>query len=105
MSKRILDINGDIIETMHYDEMTGNITLQRDQDVSGYLNQAQKERSNQVEGWKGDLHKVATIPLTLIEQWNKELGCNILQKENRHLLMLKINDRNYNKLRTKEGKV
>lgn len=105
MSKRILDVNGDIIETMHYDEMTGETVIQKSQDMKGYLDQNQKERENQVSGWKGDLHKIATVPLTLVEEWCKKHQCNILQKENRHLLMLELNDRNHSKLRTKEGRV
>lgn len=103
--KRILDVNGDIIETFEYDDLTGKTVVKKTQDVQGYLDQNQRERSNQVEGWKGDLHKIASVPMVLIEEWNKEFGCNILLAENRHLLMLKLNDRNYQKLRTKEGKV
>ena len=105
MSKRILDVNGDIIETLHYDEGTGQTVIQKSQDMKGYLDRNQKEREHQVGGWGGDLHKVASIPMTLVEEWCKEFGCNVLAKENRHLIMLKLNDRNYQKLRTKEGRV
>ena len=102
---KILDINGDMIETHHYDADTGRSIIETTQDVEPYLKQIEDEKKETVSGWKGDLHKVATIPLVLIEQWNQELKCNVLAKENRHLLMLKINDRNYQKLRTKEGRV
>lgn len=105
MQNRILDVNGDIIETSHYDEDSDRLVIKKTQDAKPYLDQIQKERSDQVEGWKGDLHKVATVPLVLVEEWCKEFGCNILAKENRHLLMLKLNDSQYSKLRTKEGRI
>ena len=101
----LLDVNGDIIETFHYDEMTGKSVVKKTQDVEPYLDRNQREKNLQSSGWKGDLHKVASVPLVLIEQWSKELGVNILEKANRHLLMLKLNDRNYSKLRTKEGRL
>lgn len=102
---RILDVHGDLVETFHYDELTGTTTVKKTQDVEGYLDKNKRERGEQVSGWKGDMHKVASVPFVLIEQWCKELGCNILEAKNRHLLMLKLNDRDYSKLRTKEGRV
>lgn len=102
---RILDVRGDIIETFHHDQMTGISTVKKTQDVEGYLDRNARERSNQVSGWKGDMHKVASIPLILVEQWSKEVGCDILKPQNRHFLMAKIKDRDYSKLRTKEGKI
>jgi len=101
----ILDIHEGVVDTFHYDEMTGISTIKKTQDVEPYLKQNQIERNAQETGWKGDLHKVATVPIVLIEKWNKEFGCNILKKENRHLLMLKLNDRDNSKLRTKEGRI
>lgn len=105
MQNRILDVNGDIIETTHYDEMTGGLVVKKTQDTQAYLDQNQRERSMQTSGWKGDLHKVASIPVVLIEEWCKKHNCNILEKQNRHLLMLEINSRDNRKLRTKEGRV
>lgn len=105
MAGRILDVKGDMIETLHFDESTGRSIVHTVQDVDPYLKAIEAEKQHQVEGWKGDLHHVATVPFILIEQWNKELKCNILEKKNRHLLMLKLNDRNYSKLRTKEGRL
>ena len=102
---RILDVKGDMIETLHFDELTGKSIVQTTQDVDPYLKAIAAKKQHSVEGWKGDLHHVASVPLILVEQWNKEFKCNILEKKNRHLLMLKLNDRNYSKLRTKEGRL
>jgi hypothetical protein len=105
MMGEIIDVRGDVIESYEYDEIEKKSVIKTTQDVEPYLDQNQVERNSQSSGWKGDLHKVATVPLIMIEKWSKELGCNILEKKNRHLLMLKLNDRDYSKLRTKEGRL
>jgi len=101
----LLDVNGDVIEKFHYDEMEGRSVVETVQDVAPYLDQNQREKNNQSSGWKGGLHKVASIPLVLIQQWNKEYGCNVLEPKNRHLIMAKLNDKDYSKLRTKDGRI
>ena len=101
----LLDAFGDLTETFEYDQTTGKSIIKRSQDVEGYLNQNQIEKNAQSTGWKGDLHKIASVPLVLIELWSKEFGVDVLKKENRHLLMLKLNDRDNSKLRTKSGRV
>ena len=103
--EEITDINGDMVETFQYDHTSGKSVIKKTQDVAPYIDQNKVERNNQNSGWKGDLHKVASVPLVIIEQWCKEFGCNILQTENRHLLMLKLRDRDNSKLRTKEGRI
>ena len=105
MDGRILDVNGDMREVLHFDESSGKSIIQTIQDVDPYLKAIENKKKEAITGWKGDLHHVATVPLVLIEQWNQEFKCNILDKKNRHLLMLKLNDRNYSKLRTKEGRL
>jgi hypothetical protein len=106
MSKpQLLDAYGDIIETMQYDESTGKTYVKKTQDVEPYLDDIARQRNQAETGWKGDLHKVATVPMVIIDQWNKELNCNVLLKENRHLLMLKLNSPEYSKLRTKTGRI
>ena len=102
---RILDVKGDMIETLHFDSDTGKSIIQTTQDVDPYLKVIEDQKKEAITGWKGDLHHVATVPLVLVETWNQEFKCNILEKKNRHLLMLKLNDRNYSKLRTKEGRI
>jgi hypothetical protein len=102
--KEIIDVNGDIIET-YTDLGNGKFAIGKHQDVSGYLNKNQRERNEAQSGWKGDMHKVASIPLVLVEKWCKEAGCNVLEPKNRHILMAKLRDRDFSKLRTKEGKI
>lgn len=101
----LFDHNGDIIRYISHDESTNKTIIKTVQDVAPVLDQNQVERSQSSSGWRGDLHKVASVPLVLIEEWSRELGCNVLAPQNRHLLMLKLNNRDYSKLRTKEGRI
>ncbi len=105
MDGRILDVKGDMVETLHFDASSGMSIIQTTQDVDPYLKQIEAEKQQSITGWKGALHKVATVPLVLVERWNQEFKCNILDKKNRHLLMLKLNDPEYSKLRVKEGRL
>ena len=102
---RILDVKGDMIETLHFDASSGKSIIQTTQDVDPYLKQIEIEKQQSIPGWKGELHKVATVPFVLIERWNQEFKCNILDKKNRHLLMLKLKDPEFKKLRVKEGRL
>ena len=105
MDGRLLDVKGDMTEILHFDECSGKSIIQTIQNVDPYLKQIENEKKSTVSGWKGELHKVATVPLVLVERWNQEFKCNILDKKNRHLLMLKLNDPEYSKLRVKEGRL
>lgn len=102
---QILDVRGDIIETFAYDHAGKKAVVTTTQDVEPYFDLNAKEKNLCPKGWAGDMHKVATVPMVLIEQWSKELHCNILEKQNRHLLMMKLRDRDYSKTRTKEGRI
>ncbi len=100
---KILDVRGDIIETHHFDHSTGESYIGTSQNINPYLEQNQAEMKLDTGNWKGDMHKVASIPLALVEQWNVELGDNCLKTEHRPWFMAKIKDRDYSKLRTKGG--
>lgn len=99
-----------IIETTKTDG-SGVIEVTRTQDTQEILDYNHQQRSNSESGFRhGNFHKVASIPLILIEQWNKELKQqgrigDIFHKENRSVLIAKINSNQYHKLRTKECNV
>lgn len=101
--KRLLDVGGGVTEIYHKDAHDNKFHIQKVQDVTPYLAQNAVERSNQTSGWKADMHKVASIPLVLVEQWWKELGSNPLDKKNRGWLIAKLNSSEFQALRTKDG--
>jgi hypothetical protein len=55
----------------------------------------------------GDYVKVASIPLEIIERWYKEDGINFYRAndEDKARLIKKLNDGEYNKLRTAPGEL
>lgn len=103
MSK-LLSQDGDMGAIHHYSNSEDQTIVQTVQDVEPYLRKNAQERSNG-DGWKGDLHKVASIPMVVIEKWQNELGDNPLAKRNRKWLIAKLNNNDYLKLRTKEGRI
>ncbi len=103
--KQLLDWDGEVAEYFSYDEMTDRATIQTVQDVSACLKRNEDKRSLADTTWKGPLHEVAAIPRVVVEQWYQELGSNPFSKENRPWLMARLNNRDWAKLRTKEGRI
>lgn len=105
------DASTGITETFIKDAGTGQIRVNRSQDTSIVTKITARERNAASSGWKEDFHKVATIPLIVVEQWQQELKAkgfdnpNPLAVENQAWLMRRLNDREHMKLRTKMGSI
>lgn len=79
----------------HWDAATQSFTIETVTDVEDVIEQAKLERNNiNTKSWKGELHKVASLPLSI---WFKlrQSGCLqdqkclrkfLLDPENRHFL-------------------
>ena len=100
-----------IIETFNKDKMTGKIHIHKEQDVSPFLAQNAIDMSMQSTGFKGNWHKMASIPPIVIEMWREEMKAagyqnpNPLAAENKQFLLAKLNSPEWNKLRTKQGMI
>lgn len=81
----------------------GKTVLKKTADVGKELDLNAADRNSAQSGWKGDMHKVASIPLIVVEQWWKELGSDPFAKQNRKWLIARLNSGDWSKLRTKEG--
>ncbi|MBL4891464.1 MAG: hypothetical protein JKX91_06515 [Rhizobiaceae bacterium] len=106
MSK-LIESDGDVHEIYHKDNHTGQFHIEIVQDVAAYL-RANKEEFNVTEKrttWKGDFHKVASIPEVVVAQWWKELGSNPFSKENKPWLVAKLNSNEFYRLRTRAGTI
>lgn len=101
----ILDQYDGITEYYSKDPMTGKITIRSTQDVAPVLKSNQQAKEIESGNWKGDMHHVASIPKVIWEQWWREFGSNPMSKENRPRLLKKLNDRDWEKLRTKSGRL
>lgn len=113
MGKKIVDYDPytGITETYHKDAMTGQISIHKTQDISALTNINTIQRNEASSGWKEEFHKVASIPLTIIDMWREELkregrsDPNPLAKCNEKWFIGKINSSDFLKLRTKTGNI
>ena len=110
---KILDIDpaSGLVETFAQDHMTGKITVKKYQEVDTLFAENAALRNSSGAGWQGDFHKVASIPLITAEMWREELKAkgasnpDPFAKENKMWLIAKLNSRDWQKLRTKEGRI
>ena len=106
---RDLDLQTGIIETFSKDQMTGKIHIAKTQDVDPFFKFNQTQFNNATRGFKGEMHKMASIPPIVIEMWREELKAkgaedvNPISSSNRKFLLSKLNSPDWNKLRTKQG--
>jgi hypothetical protein len=108
---RIVDYDAysGITETYHKDPVTGKISVNKSKDLTANFDQNALERNSAKTGWKESFHKVASIDPIVIEMWYNELRAagyqnpNPLAAENKMWLIAKLNSRDFQKLRTKDG--
>ena len=106
---KILDSFDGITERFNQDKMTGDIQIITTQDVDPFFEYNKRQLDNATRGFKGDMHKMASIPPVVIEIWREEMklagydDTNPLSKANRIFLVRKLNNPDWKKLRTKQG--
>lgn len=105
---RVRDEQTDIVE--HYSkDINGKIQVYQTQDVQPFIEHNNQAQDVNGKGFKGDWHRMASIPPIVIVMWTEELkkmgaDCiNPIDKKNRKFLIGKLNDPDWNKLRTKQG--
>ena len=107
--KQIIGRDGDLTETFHKDPHDpSKFHIEIAQNVSSYLKANSEDRAThrrKSSYGKGSFHKVASIPEVVVAQWWKELGSNPLAKENRKWLISKLNNRDFYKVRTRNGRI
>ena len=113
MGKQLFDVDKftGVIEHIGKNDKGQNV-IQRSQDTRAIVNANRQEMNTQIDGdWRGDMHKVASIPLIIVDQWREEMklrghtNCDPLHAENRAFLIAKINSAEWSGLRTKQGRV
>jgi hypothetical protein len=106
---RFLDSYNGVTEHFNTDKMTGEVQIITTQDVDPFFEYNKAQYDNATRGFKGDMHKMASIPLVVIQMWREELkakgadNTDPTSKPNRNFLMSKLNSPDWNKLRTKQG--
>lgn len=100
-----------ITETYFKDYSTGEVKINRSQNTGIVTDLNTRERNAASSNWGGDMHKVATVPLIVIEQWREELkrkgydNPDPLAACNRDWFLARLNHRDFKMLRTKEGMI
>ena len=95
---RDIDLQTGIIETFHKDSQTGKIHIHKQQDVNPYLEANKASMNMQSGGFKGDMHKMASIPTIVLEMWREDMkrtgypNPKALAVENRKYVIYKLND-------------
>jgi len=113
MKERIFDVDNHsgIIETFQQHEGKNVIRKHQNTDAIFHANNAELNTHASGNNWKGDMHKVASIPLIVVDMWREELkakglhNCDPLHGDNRTFLIAKINSSEWSKLRTKQGRI
>ena len=103
--KRILDYDPatGVTQWYHFDEITGDVGLETQQDVAAVI-EGTKGAFNPVDErapWKGDVHKVASVPMSIYHQLAKVSNNFKDQKAIRKWL----NDSDNRVFRTRPGRV
>jgi hypothetical protein len=90
----------------------GQTVIQRTQNTDKIVRANMQEMNSHIaNNWRGDMHKVASIPLIVIDMWREEMkkagyhNCDPLHADNRTFLIAKINSSEWSGLRTKPGKI
>lgn len=74
MEKRLFEhdpLTG-ITRWFHFDEADDSFYIQTTQETEDIVDQNKREANEAKSGWNGDWHKVASIPLTVFMQLQKE---------------------------------
>ena len=105
--KKLFGYDSDTGVVEHFQKEEGKIIISKSQDVENTLKHNQIDRINN-GSWKGDMHKVASIPVIVAEKWINELrmagrNTSLFCAENKPFLIAKLNSLEFQKLRTKEG--
>ena len=104
-----LDYQTGILETYSIDKHDGKVKVHKSQDVDPFLAANKQELDRQSSGFKGDMHKMASIPPIVLEMWREDMkkkgypDTNPLAMCNRKYLLGKLNSPDWNFLRTKQG--
>ena len=103
---RLLDKTGSISTYMHVDEMSGDITIKTEQDLTGFLDHMKRLRESGEDRWrkgvKEEWMRYASIP-TVVQMELMNKGIDIFNPDDEKALSREINT-NYPYLKTVDHK-
>lgn len=105
MDWRFLSRHGNVTSWFKYNELTGEETIEERVDAQPLLDLNQKAINNESGNWKGDLHHVASIDPVTYMNMKKQIGGDPMDPEFQPAFFKLLNDRDWNKLRVKSGRI
>jgi len=103
--KRLLEVQADgITEIFDMDELTGEITIERVQDVEPVI-EANKRAQSAGDGFSPsrELREIAEIPMGVVELWRTVLGVDIFNRDHWPAVKRLLRDSEWRHLRTSPG--
>lgn len=100
---RFLSKDGGVTTWFRYKD--GKYEYKTTEDVSKQMDMNRQALASESKNWKGDMHHAASIPVTVWQEWTKEMGGNPMAPENQPRLMKKLQEREWAKLRVKSGRL
>jgi len=88
------------------DEMTGDLTVIRSEDVEPAL-EANKALYTSNDGYSPsrEMRRAASIPMSIVEKWRNELGVNVFDQDHLPAVRKLLNSSEYLYLRTAPGRL
>lgn len=100
------DAASNTTETFHFDPADDHLYVEVTQNVAPILDENKAFMCDAADGWQGDMHRVASIPHSLLPEMQKkgimDMGGRIMDKA---ALKRFLNDRDNLWLRTRPGRV
>lgn len=106
MSKRLFDKSGDTTEWFHYDDTSGDVTIETVQDVEPHIELAKKIRNDtefSKKGIKDGWWHIGHLPDSIILKMRFEDGVDVFDKNDWPMVGKLLNDK-YSAFKLTDGK-
>jgi len=103
--KHLLEVQPDgITEWLHIDELTGEMAIERSQDVAPVI-EANKHAQTSGDGFSPsrELREIAEIPMGVVELWRTVLGVDIFNRNHWPAVKRLLRNSDWRHLRTSSG--
>ena len=105
--KRLLEVQADgIVEWLHIDELTDEMTIERRQDVEPVI-EANKRAQTAGDGFSPsrEFREIAEVPMGVVELWRTVLGVDIFNRNHWPAVKRLLRDSEWRHLRTSSGSI
>lgn len=100
-------MSDEVKTTLEFNAADGTHVLRHTQDVSSILDANKAAQAESIGSRFGDFAKVASIPFTVVMEWQQKYGINVMapSEEDKVRMVALLNDPDYAYLRTRGGRL